>query len=71
MYTAIGLYLLIGILINLLIDLLFTYLEERNDTPLTPEELERFDNFTKFFVMLFWPIAVLWILLSIFNEYTK
>ena len=31
MYATIGLYLLIGILINLLIDILFNHLEQRND----------------------------------------
>lgn len=71
MYTVIGLYLLVGILINLLVDVLFNHLEERGDTVITEKELERFDNFTKFFVMLFWPVVIVYILVSIFNEYTK
>ena len=53
MYATIGLYLLIGILINLLIDILFNHLEQRNDTVLTEGELEKYDNFTKSIVMIF------------------
>ena len=71
MYATIGLYLLIGILINLLIDILFNHLEQRNDTVLTEGELEKYDNFTKFIVMIFWPIVIIYILGSIFKEHTR
>ena len=71
MYATIGLYLLIGILINLLIDILFNHLEQRNDTVLTEGELEKYDNFTKSIVMIFWPIVIIYILGSIFKEYTR
>ena len=71
MYATIGLYLLIGVLINLLIDILFNHLEQRNDTVLTEAELEKYDNFTKFIVMIFWPIVIIYILGSIFKEYTR
>lgn len=71
MYTAIGLYLLIGVLINLLIDILFNHLEEREHSVLIEGDLEKFDNFTKFIVMLFWPVVIIYILISIIKEYTK
>lgn len=71
MFTVIGLYLLIGVLINLLVDILFNHLEERQDSVLIEGDLEKFDNFTKFIVMLFWPVVIIYILVSIFNEYTK
>ena len=67
----IGIYLLIGVLINLLIDILFNHLEERQHSVLIEGDLEKFDNFTKFIVMLFWPVVIIYILVSIFNEYTK
>jgi Na+/H+-dicarboxylate symporter len=71
MYLIIGTYLLVGVLINLLIDILFNHLEERQDSVIIEGDLEKFDNFTKFLVMLFWPIVIIYILLSILNEYTK
>lgn len=67
----IGIYLLIGVLVNLLIDILFNHLEEREHSVLIEGDLEKFDNFTKFIVMLFWPVVIIYILISIFNEYTK
>lgn len=67
----IGIYLLIGVLINLLIDILFNHLEERQDSVLIEGDLEKFDNFTKFLVMLFWPVVIVYILSSIIKEYTK
>lgn len=67
----IGIYLLIGVLINLLIDILFNHLEERQHSVLIEGDLEKFDNFTKFIVMLFWPVVVVYILASIIKEYTK
>lgn len=71
MFTVIGLYLLIGVLINLLVDILFNHLEERQDSVLIEGDLEKFDNFTKFIVMLFWPAVIIYILASIIKEYTK
>lgn len=73
MYTIIGIYLLIGILINFLIDLLFDLLERRSSEVniLIEGDLERFDNFTKFITMIFWPVVVLYVLISIIKEYTK
>ena len=71
MYLIIGTYLLVGVLINLLIDILFNHLEERQDSVLIEGDLEKFDNFTKFIVMLFWPVVVVYILASIIKEYTK
>lgn len=67
----IGIYLLIGVLVNLLIDIVFNHLEERQYVAIVEEDLERFDNFTKFIVMLFWPIVVVYLILSIIKEYTK
>ena len=67
----IGLYLLIGVLVNLLIDIVFNHLEERQYAAIVEEDLERFDNFTKFIVMLFWPVVVVYMILSIIKEYTK
>ena len=67
----IGIYLLIGVLVNLLIDILFNHLEERQDSVLIEGDLERFNNFTKFIVMLFWPVVIVYILASIIKEYTK
>jgi len=67
----IGIYLLIGVLINLLIDILFNHLEERQHSVLIEGDLEKFDNFTKFIVMLFWPVVIVYILASIIKEYTK
>lgn len=71
MYMIIGIYLLIGVLVNLLIDILFNHLEERQDSVLIEGDLERFNNFTKFIVMLFWPVVIVYILASIIKEYTK
>lgn len=71
MYMIIGIYLLIGVLVNLLIDIVFNHLEERQYVAIVEEDLERFDNFTKFIVMLFWPIVVVYLILSIIKEYTK
>ena len=71
MYMIIGIYLLIGVLINLLIDILFNHLEERQHSVLIEGDLEKFDNFTKFIVMLFWPVVIVYILASIIKEYTK
>ena len=67
----VGIYLLIGVLVNLLIDILFNHLEERQDSILIEGDLEKFDNFTKFIVMLFWPVVIVYILASIIKEYTK
>ena len=67
----IGIYLLIGVLVNLLIDMLFNHLEERQYSVIVEGDLEKFDNFTKFIVMLFWPVVIVYILASIIKEYTK
>ncbi len=72
MYAAIGLYLLIGLLFNKLIDLLFDHLEKNSlETGIVEGDLEKFDNFTKFVAMIFWPFVVLYVLVSIIKEYTK
>lgn len=72
MYTVIGVYLLIGLLFNKLIDLMFDHLERNSiETGIVEGDLERFDNFTKFVTMIFWPFVVLYVLVSIIKEYTK
>tara|TARA_B100001093_G_C26847139_1_gene1023380 strand:- start:1191 stop:1403 length:213 start_codon:yes stop_codon:yes gene_type:complete len=67
----IGIYIMLGVLVNLLIDLLFSQLEKRNYVNVTEEDIERFDNMTRFIVLLIWPIFVVYVIISILKEYTK
>ena len=62
---------MLGVLVNLLIDLLFSQLEKRNYVNVTEEDIERFDNMTRFIVLLIWPIFVVYVIISILKEYTK
>ena len=68
---VVGIYILLGVLVNLLIDLLFSHLEKRNYVNVTEEDIERFDNMTRFIVLLIWPIFVVYVIISILKEYTK
>lgn len=75
MLQAISIYLLIGILINLLVDLMYDWIGRNNmDYRVigsgTSDE-DRWDTFTKAFVVLLWPLCLIYILVSIIKEYTK
>jgi ABC-type Fe3+ transport system permease subunit len=75
MLQAISIYLLIGILINLLVDLMYDWIGRNNmDYRVigsgTSDE-DRWDTFTKVFVVLLWPLCLIYILVSIIKEYTK
>ena len=61
-------YLSIGVLFNFLIDLLVDYFEKHDFDDV---DKMRFDNFTRIIVGLFWPIAILIILVSIFKKTYK
>lgn len=75
MLQAISIYLLIGILINLVVDLMYDWLgRNKSDYRVISSGVstdDRWDTFTKVFVVLLWPLCLIYILLSIFNEYTK
>ncbi len=74
MLQAISIYLLIGILINLLVDLMYDWIGRSNiDTKLIDTNMsnEKWDNFTKVVVTLLWPICIVYVIIQIFNEYTK
>ena len=60
---VVGIYILLGVLVNLLIDLLFSHLEKRNYVNVTEEDIERFDNMTRFIVLLIWPIFVVYVII--------
>jgi len=75
MLQAISIYLLIGILINLLVDLMYDWIGRNNmDYRVigsgTSDE-DRWDTFTKVFVVLLWPLCLIYILVLIIKEYTK
>ena len=74
MLQAISIYLLIGILINLLVDLMYDWIAKSNINAslIDPKMSEdRWDNFTKIIVTLLWPICFVYILIQIYKEYTK
>ena len=74
MLQAISIYLLIGILINLLVDLMYDWIGRSNiDTKLIDTNMsnEKWDNFTKVVVTLLWQICIVYVIIQIFNEYTK
>ena len=74
MLQAISIYLLIGILINLLVDLMYDWIGRSGiDYSLIDTEIdtEKWDNFTKVVVTLLWPICIIYVAIQIFNEYTK
>ena len=74
MLQAISIYLLIGILINLLVDLIYDWIGRNNiDYSLIDTEIdtEKWDNFTKVVVTLLWPLCLIYILFQIIKEYTK
>lgn len=74
MLQAISIYLLIGILINLLVDLMYDWIGRSNiDYSLIDTEIdtEKWDNFTKVVVTLLWPLCFIYILIQIIKEYTK
>ena len=74
MLQAISIYLLIGILINLLVDLMYDWIGRNNiDYSLIDTEIdtEKWDNFTKVVVTLLWPLCLIYILFQIIKEYTK
>lgn len=74
MLQAISIYLLIGILINLLVDLMYDWIGRNNiDYSLIDTEIdtEKWDNFTKVVVTLLWPLCFIYILIQIIKEYTK
>ena len=61
-------YLSIGVLFNFLIDLLVDYFEKHDYDDV---DKMRFDGLTRIIVGLFWPIAILIILVSIFKKSTN
>lgn len=74
MLQAISIYLLIGILINLLVDLMYDWIGRSDiDYSLIDTEIdtEKWDNFTKVVVTLLWPICIIYVAIQIFKEYTK
>lgn len=75
MLQAISIYLLIGILINLGVDLMYDWIGRNNtDRLLMNSEVsanDRWDTFTKVFVVLLWPLCFIYILIQIIKEYTK
>lgn len=75
MLQAISIYLLIGILINLLVDLMYDWIGRNNmDYRIISSGVsneDRWDTFTKVFVVLLWPLCLIYILVSIIKEYTK
>lgn len=75
MLQAISIYLLIGILINLLVDLMYDWIGRNNaDYRIISSGVgtdDRWDTFTKVFVVLLWPLCLIYILLQIIKEYTK
>jgi len=74
MLQAISIYLLIGILINVLVDLMYDWMgNNKIDYNLVDTNVsnEKWDNFTKIVVTLLWPICIVYVTIQIFNEYTK
>ena len=75
MLQTISIYLLIGILINLLVDLMYDWLgRNKSDYRVIGSGVsddDRWDTFTKVFVVLLWPLCLIYILVSIIKEYTK
>lgn len=74
MLQAISIYLLIGILINLLVDLMYDWIGRSNiDYSLIDTEIdtEKWDNLTKVIVTLLWPLCIVYVVVSIIKEYTK
>ena len=74
MLQAISVYLIIGILINLVVDLMYDWIAKSNINAslIDPKMSEdRWDNFTKIIVTLLWPICFVYILIQIYKEYTK
>jgi hypothetical protein len=74
MLQAISIYLLIGILINVLVDLMYDWMgNNKIDYNLVDTNMsnEKWNNFTKIVVTLLWPICIVYVAIQIFNEYTK
>jgi len=74
MLQAISIYLLIGILINVLVDLMYDWMgNNKIDYNLVDTNVsnEKWDNFTKIVVTLLWPICIVYVTIQFFNEYTK
>lgn len=75
MLQAISIYLLTGILINLGVDLMYDWLgRNESDHRVINSGIstdDRWDTFTKVFVVLLWPLCLIYILFQIIKEYTK
>ena len=74
MLQAISIYLIVGVLINLGVDLMYDWIAKSNiDTSLIDPKMseDRWDNFTKVVVALLWPLCFIYILIQIIKEYTN
>ena len=65
MLTNISIYFLIGIILNIIVDLIFDKVE--NDGHVF-EEKDKWDNFTKGLVLILWPIVIVVAIYLIFNK---
>lgn len=72
MLQAISIYFIVGVLINLVVDLMYDWIGRSNINTIDPKMSEdRWDNFTKVVVALLWPLCLIYILFQIIKEYTK
>lgn len=72
MLQAISIYFIVGVLINLGVDLMYDWIGRSNIKTIDPKMSEdRWDNFTKVVVALLWPLCFIYILIQIIKEYTK
>ena len=65
MLTNISIYFLIGIILNIVVDLVFDRVETKG---YELDEKERWDNFTKGLVLILWPIVIIITIYLIFNK---